>query len=322
LTHVVQQHGSTNTGNLVTQTAAPQIQRSIFEDAWESIKSAGQAVGGALAKAGRWVGKAVGGAAEWVGERVRDAAMWTVNLIRDLPARLARLATTLWEGLSGIVTFIPEAIQALASGGLKGFAGWLWEKAKAGGFWVLRLLSRVFDTLGGPELIEFIWHIITKARPLTGEEIAAGSQVLGPSAIRWADVRVSQGGLLDLVFSLNESRAFVTFHTINLPEGESIDTVVHELTHVFQYERTGSLYLGQALHAQMTRGGGAYNYGGPDGLVRAKIEGKHFRDFNREEQAQIAQDYFRYVIQGTMPLSDEQRKAYDHFIGELRAGDV
>jgi hypothetical protein len=320
LTHVGQQHAS---------PAAPQIHGSFFGDVWEGIKSAGRAVGGAISSAAGWIGarardagRFLAGAAEWAGERLRDATMWVVNLIRDLPARLARLATTLWEGLAGVVTFIPEAIQALASGGLAGFASWLWEKAKRGGAWVLTLLSRVFDVLGGPELFEFILHLVTKARPLTGEEITAGSSVLGPSAIRWGDVRVSESGLLELVFALNQGRAFVTFHTINLPSGESIDTVVHELTHVYQYEQAGSVYLGQALHAQAARGAGAYNYGGPAGLVAAKSSGKHYRDFNREEQAQIAQDYYKYVILGQGTLTTDERQAYDFFIGELRAGEL
>lgn len=333
LTHVVQQAVDTppsaGASPLVVQRAAPQIQRDLFGGIWEGIKSAGQAIGGALTSAAEWVGERardVGsfltGAAEWLGERVRDAATWVVNLIRDLPDRLARLASTLWEGLSGVVTFIPEAIRALAGGGLKGFGDWLWEKAKAGGKWILKLVSRVFDVLGGPELVEFIWHIVTKARPLTGKEIAAASSVLGPEAIRWGDVRVSQGGLLELVFALNEGRAFVMFHTVNFPEGESIDVMVHELTHVYQYERVGGIYLGQAIHAQIERGAGAYNYGGPAGLVKKQKDGKHFRDFNREEQAEIAQDYYKYVILGKRKLSADERKAYEFFIGELRSGKL
>ena len=333
LTHVAQQTGvrgrTPGEAGPVTQTAGPQIQRDIFGDIWEGIQSAGEAIGGAISSAAEWVGERarevgsfLSGAAEWVGERMRDAAMWAINLIRDLPERLARLATTLWEGLVGVVTFIPEAIQALASGGLSGFADWLWEKAKAGGAWVLTLLSRVFDVLGGPEIVEFIWHILTNARRLNGAEIAAASQVLGPDAIRWDDVRVSESGLLELVFALNEGRAFVMFHTVNLPAGESTDTVVHELTHVYQYERAGSVYLGQAIHAQITRGAGAYDYGGPDGLVAAQAAGRRFSEFNREEQAQIAQDYYRYVILGERELTEEQRQAYEFYIAQLRAGEL
>ncbi|MCL4870826.1 MAG: DUF4157 domain-containing protein [Anaerolineae bacterium] len=332
LSHVSQQGAApahSAAAPAVTQTSAPQVQRGVFGDIWEGIKSAGQAIGGAISSAADWVGqkaKDVGnflsGAAAWVGERLHDAAQWVVNLIRDLPARLSRLASTLWEGFSGVLTFIPEAIQALASGGLKGLADWLWEKAKKGGAWILTFVSRVFDVIGGPEAVEFIWHILTKARPLTGDEISAGSELLGPSAVRWGDVRVAEGGLLELIFALNNKRAYVMFHTINLPSGEGTDTVVHELTHVYQYEKAGSLYLGEAIHAQATRGSGAYNYGGPDGLVAAQAGGRPFSSFNREEQAQIAQDYYRYVLKGGMDLTDEQKAAYEHYIAELRAGKV
>ncbi len=135
--------------------------------------------GGALASAARWVGGALAGAAEWVGGRLGDAAMWGVNLLRDLPERLVRLGQAILDGLAGVVSFIPEAIQALASGGIRGFASWLWEKAKAGGAWVLRLISRVFDVLGGPELVEFITHIVTKATPLTSTEKTAAQSGAG-----------------------------------------------------------------------------------------------------------------------------------------------
>jgi hypothetical protein len=244
--------------------------------------------------------------------------MWGINLLRDLPARLVRLGQAIVDGLAGIVSFIPEAIQVLASGGIRGFGSWLWEKAKAGGFWVLRLVSRVFDVLGGPELVEFITHIITKATPLSAAEKAAAQSVLGPTAIRWDDVRVAEGGLLSLIFHLNKGRAFATFHTINLPStgahGRSnVAIVVHELTHVYQYERVGTLYLGQAIHAQATIG---YGYGGAAGLNSDRAAGKHYRDYNREQQAQIAQDYYTLLSSGGATTD------YDPFIAELRAGNL
>jgi hypothetical protein len=330
LVHVGQQQGSGNqqAGGAAQLSSAPtQVQGSFFGDVWEGIKSAGRAVGGAIVSAAKWVGekaRAVGrfisGAARWVGERVRDVSQWVVGLIQNLPARLARLASTIVDGLAGVASFIPGAIQALASGGLGGFASWLWEKAKRGGAWVLTLVSRVFDVLGGPEAVEFIWHMVTRARPLNGTEITAASSVLGPNAIRWGDVRVSEGGLLSLIFSLNNGRAFTMFHTINLAPNEGIDVVVHELTHVFQYERAGSVYIGQAIHAQATIG---YGYGGGPGLVSDKAAGKHYRDYNREQQAQIAQDYYNLVIAGGgTSLSSDERTAYDFYIGELRAGDL
>jgi hypothetical protein len=123
LTHVVQQSKQTGTDS---GKLSHRIQGSFFGDLWEGIKSVGRAIG-----------SAVSSAVEWIGERFRDLGQWVVNLFRDLPARLLRLGEAILDGLRGVVTFIPEAISALASGGISGFASWLWEKVKAGGFWVL-----------------------------------------------------------------------------------------------------------------------------------------------------------------------------------------
>lgn len=308
LTHVVQQgearsQQSANGSQFVSRREDDIIQGSFFGDLWKGIKS---------------VGKAIVGATEWVGERLNDAASWVVNLIRDLPGRLVRLGQTIFDGLTGIVSFVPEAINALATGGIKGFASWLWEKAKSGGRWILRLVSRIFDVLGGPEITEFILHLVTKATPLTDTEKSAAQSVLGPDAIRWDEVRVAEGGLLSIIFHFNKGRAFATFHTINLPSSgahgrSNVAIVVHELTHVYQYEKVGSLYLGQAIHAQATIG---YGYGGAAGLKKDRDAGKHYSGYNREQQAQIAQDYY------TLLASGGDTTDYDPFIAELQAGDL
>jgi hypothetical protein len=51
-------------------------------------------------------------------------------------------------------------------------------------------------------------------------------------------------------------------------------------------------------------------------LQSALATGKHFRDFNREQQAQIAQDYYNLVVGGSPTAY------YDPFIKELQAGDL
>jgi hypothetical protein len=139
--------------------------------------------------------------------------------------------------------------------------------------------------------------------------------VLGGSAVRWGDVRVGSGGVLDLIWKVNSGRAFTTWHTINAPPGTPIHTMVHELTHVYQYERVGTLYMAQAIHAQVTRGAGAYVYGD---LVAHKAAGKRFSAFNREEQAQIAEDFF----QRRSTLSGALLDAFNFYIAQLRAGEL
>lgn len=285
----------------VNERIGPAIRRSFYGSLWRGIKAVGGAIGSGI---------------EWVGERVRDVANWAFDLIRDLPARLYRLGQTIVEGLAGIVMFVPRAIGALVSGGIKGFGDWLWDQAKSAGSWLLTLVSRVLDVLGGPELAELILHLLSRSRPLTSAERSAAQEVLGKDAIRWNEVRVDEGGILTIIFHFNKGRAFTTFHTINLPPGQGLDTVVHELTHVYQYERAGSVYIGQAIHAQNTVG---YGYGGAAGLRSARTAGSHYRDFNREQQAQISQDYYNLLHSGA---SSADLSAYTPFIAELRAGDL
>jgi len=182
--------------------------------------------------------------------------------------------------------------------------------------WLGTLLTRLLDVPGIPELIEFFWRMVTRVSPLTGTEIAAASLVLGPTALRYGDIRVARGGPLHLVHAWNKGRAFATFNTVNLPASgphvrEHLDVLIHELVHVYQYERLGSVYTAESIRAQRAAG---YSYGGTAGLRRARAEGRHFCSFNREQQAQIVQDYYLQLCHG-WDATD-----YEPFIAEMRAG--
>jgi hypothetical protein len=294
------------------------VQRGFFGDLWKGITGAVSSVGSALSGAARSVGSALSGAVRWIGARFGDAAHWLVDLFRNLPERLFRFGKAIADGLIGAVTFIPEAIGALIHGGISGFAHWIAEKAKSGAAWLGTLVSRVFDLVGGPEAMEFVLHIISSATPLTSTERAAAQSVLGVNALRWDEVRIDQGGLLGLIFKFNQGRAFTTFHSINMTAADRADLsiVVHELTHVDQYEHAGSLYIGQALGDQIAEGAHAYDYGGPTGLTKDRAAGKHYSDYGRERQAQIAQDYYRDIVSGS-PTTE-----YDPYIAELRQGQL
>jgi len=225
-----------------------------------------------------------------INEMLRDALLWQKNLLRDTPRRAGRLVGVLAAGS-------PAGRDAL-------------------GAWALALGWYLFDLLGGPEIVQIGWRLATDTRPLTVEEIEAASAVLGPEAIRYEDVRIANGGLLRSVFNKNNNRAFCTWHTINLPpeKEHSRALLVHELTHTRQYERVGSVYIGQGLGAQWRLGKKAYDYGGAEGLQAHLAAGKHYNDYNREQQGQIAQDFCALVEAG------KDTSAYEPFIQQLRQG--
>jgi hypothetical protein len=233
-------------------------------------------------------------ASQWVGERLRDGRQWALNLIRDFSRRSGRLAGT---------------VAALGRV----------HRPQQVGAWLFHFGCHLFDLVGGPEAAQLVAHLFVRTSPLTAAEVAAAEAVLGKGAIRFGDVRIAEGGLLELVFRLNKKRAFATWHTVNLPEegrhGRSNSSLlVHELTHVYQYERVGTVYIGQALQAQRRLGRRAYDYGGPAGLLEARAAGKRYNDYNREQQGQIAQDYY------LLRQRREDTAAYEPFISELKAG--
>ena len=179
-------------------------------------------------------------------------------------------------------------------------------------------MLQVLDLLGVPEFFVFLWRAVTRATPLTGDEIVAATSVMGPFSLRYQDVRVAQDGVLRLIFRRNGGRAFATFHTVNLPTlgdhaRSNVAIVLHELVHVYQYERAGSRYFAEALLAQHEAG---YDYGGTEALHTARLQGKHLRDFNREQQAQIVQDYYTYRCH------EWDTAAFEPFIAESRGGKV
>jgi hypothetical protein len=84
---------------------------------------------------------------------------------------------------------------------------------------------------------------------------------------------------------------------------------------VAQYELIGAIYMPEALHAQNF--GGGYYYGD---LTAARLAGEHYSDFNREQQAEMCEDY--HLVTHGMPASPPNTTTepeLDPFIAEMRA---
>jgi hypothetical protein len=97
-------------------------------------------------------------------------------------------------------------------------------------------------------------------------------------------------------------RAFTTMTLINFASWEKVftDTVMHELTHVWQNFQVGPIYMVEALEAQFSKAG--YNYGfqntqqgwlnGEGAQSALNAAAGNYNSFNREQQAMIIQHYY------------------------------
>ncbi len=72
--------------------------------------------------------------------------------------------------------------------------------------------------------------------------------------------------------------------------------LIHELTHVWQYQSMGWRYLYLALHLQVKHGPQAYDYGGESGLLSRQEKGWKFDDFNLEQQGDITRAYYLRLV--------------------------
>lgn len=131
-----------------------------------------------------------------------------------------------------------------------------------------------------------------------------------------------------------ETNAFALGNTLRfsrlLRTGESAEPterlpdiawIVHELTHVWQFQHFGWIYLLRALAAQARLGAAAYRYSAADDLEAKgrdlqsqRDSGRRFGDFNAEQQGDIARDFYfarkrDMDLSGWLPYIEEMRSA-------------
>ncbi len=89
--------------------------------------------------------------------------------------------------------------------------------------------------------------------------------------------------------------------------------LIHELTHVWQYQHFGLAYLPQAMWAYFRDRSETYNYGFEPGLRKALTRGGHLENFNREQQGEIARHYYYRLKEG------KDVSAWRPFIAEFQS---
>ncbi|HZV68209.1 MAG TPA: hypothetical protein VFG10_01650 [Saprospiraceae bacterium] len=139
-----------------------------------------------------------------------------------------------------------------------------------------------------PLIYETIFDLIKwKTRPLNATEKEILFSVFGDS------IKYNLIGLdpRSIPVIKRKTVAYVSFHTINFDTDIQDSTLVHEMVHVWQYQKYGAAYISEAFWAQ--RWGGGYNYGGLEALQK-HAQGPGLSAFNFEQQADIIEEYFRW----------------------------
>lgn len=131
-------------------------------------------------------------------------------------------------------------------------------------------------------------------RSMTEWEIRQARLVFG-NAINYSKVTIADGSISSKLASVR-GYARTVGNVINFPTGRSrnMSFMVHELTHVWQYQTNGWSYASSAIWAQITEG---YSYAdegktNEQSLLDAREAGKTLGSYNKEQQGDIASDYY------------------------------
>ena len=128
-------------------------------------------------------------------------------------------------------------------------------------------------------LIQNQGALATAGRPLTPTERRILEGVFGMSLnldrIRLTQTNVAVNG-----------RAYTLGNTIRFPTGATVDlrTLVHESTHVWQYQTKGAGYLSDSVWHQATGGQAAYDV--------TIVAGQSIHRYHAEQQAMIVERYY------------------------------
>ncbi|WP_435011940.1 hypothetical protein P12x_006174 (plasmid) [Tundrisphaera lichenicola] len=201
---------------------------------------------------------------KWTLDRAFQIANRFKGWVESFDERVIRFGNGLWDGLTN----------------------WPWER----GFWSGwgRTIVNALEISGLSEAWETAFDFIHPwQRAMTKVEISEARKVFGLS-IDYDLVRIDTLSVMALI-----GRTHVTgniINTANLSRDDiPIDVLIHELTHVWQYQHDGIIYIPEALDAQMT---GGYEYFGVSNLQATMARGGGLRSFNREQQGEIVQDYY------------------------------
>ena len=227
----------------------------------------------------------------------------SIDAFRYLPPRLRRVGQHLLLGARNLRQAYDEGMVSRILGGRIVY-------------WWLEFILLLLDCLAIGEWYETLIDFAKfNSRPLYAWEKKLAHSIFGRS-INYQRVRIDEYSVAGpRQFSL----CYVSFYCINSWGKMDNSLLIHELMHVWQYQKMGIVYIPRALKAQRSPEG--YDYGGAQGLEAARLAGRSLRSFNLEQQADIISDYYR-IREGYPPrwgrASVTDLPLYEYFVEQLR----
>lgn len=187
-----------------------------------------------------------------------------------------------------------------------------------------------FIQIGGGAVFTLVGLLLEIAglfRSLTDEEETEARRAFGDS-LPYNMIHVFIGSFVANIASGNTGgdTGVGTMRIVHFPDGTVLSKgtpaspgnfgwLMHELTHVWQGEYSGPVYMAEALHAQ---GNGGYDYAEAgktkeQTLIDAHSNGEGLDSFNPEQQGDIVRDYYDRLFRG------DSVAAWEPFIDEVKA---
>ena len=183
--------------------------------------------------------------------------------------------------------------------------------SKGVGEWFFDFVFYLGDALLLPEFYRLLsGAFYCNLRSMTDRELFLARTIFGDT-IDYKRVRINSKARL---ISAKYAEAYVTFNTIHYHNKIRDAVFIHEMTHIWQYQRFGSIYISKALQAQKSTEG--YDFGGVEGLYNALTTGKKLTEFNFEQQAEIIEAFFSSFEQWDN-LSLMHKSTLDYYYQQL-----
>jgi hypothetical protein len=264
----------------------------------EQIGSTCDATAGRVGRVVNAAAQAIADGPETVGNQVQDGLERLAGARRTplLPAGALRWSGGVASGagdLAGaLVVGLGSVIAGVLGGSLRLLGGILGGGGRLARSGLVDLgsgsLGAILVCAG--KLVSLVQSILgaeARKRRLSPDEAGILKQVFRESLAIY-DIRVIAGR--SGVYRVTD-RPFTLGNVIYMKDtgaGDWKHTLVHESTHIWQYQHLGSRYVTDALGAQFILGGNiAYDW--------QKALPRRWRDFNKEAQAQTVEDVYRFA---------------------------